>query len=138
MGHPVACAASLAVMNYIQSNDLLARVEKQGAYLEAGLREIFQQNVHVGDIRGRGLFWAVELVADRETRKPFARKNQLAKRIKQTAQDLGLICYPSPGASEGIGDHVLLAPPFTISSAQIDELTDKLQDAVQSELAISH
>jgi hypothetical protein len=94
------------------------------------------QNDHVGDIRGRGLFRGIELVADRETKAPFDASRGIAARIKKEAFAAGLICYPMSGTIDGQrGDHVLLAPPFIISDAQIEELVSKLSGAINRAIA---
>ena len=136
MGHAMAAAAANAVLGRILDDGLLPRVREQGAKLDAALRDRFGQHPHIGDIRGRGLFRGIELVADRETKQPFEPARKLHAKIKANAFAEGLICYPMGGTIDGqIGDHVLLAPPFIIEDAQIDELTDKLSKAVDKALA---
>ena len=136
MAHPVACSAALAVIDCLQSPDLVGSVNRSGALLERLLRDAFGRNPFIGDIRGRGLFWALELVSDRATKAPFHPSNRLAQRIKARAQDLGLICYPSSGTADGTaGDHVLLAPPFTIKDIELHELIEKLASTLEMELA---
>lgn len=131
LGHPVATAAGLAVVQKLLDQDLIARSAKQGEKLSHALHQAFAQHPNVGDIRGRGLFQGVEIVADRDTKDPFDPVLKLAANIKSTAFDLGLICYPMSGTRDGKhGDHILLAPPFIIEDAQIDELTDKLSRAI--------
>jgi adenosylmethionine-8-amino-7-oxononanoate aminotransferase len=135
MGHAVACAAALAVLDTIANENLLASVRQQGALLELMLRDAFGQHPHVGDIRGRGLLWGLEFVRNRATREPFDASAELAKRIKLTAQRLGLICYPSSGTVDGrIGDHVVVAPPFVIRASELEELVTKLLRTIDSEL----
>lgn len=135
LGHPTAAAAGLAVVNAILNRGLLARVEAQGAGLAERLEARFGQHPNVGDLRGRGLFRGVELVADRESKAPFDPARGLAGRIKKAAFEAGLICYPMQGTIDGRrGDHVLLAPPFIISDGELDELVDKLGHAVDSAL----
>jgi len=135
MSHAVACAASLAVLDCIARDDLLMNVHTQGAYLERRLRDVFGGHPHVGDIRGRGLFWALELVADRNTREPFDAQYALARRIKATAQSFGLLCYPSSGTADGrSGDHVLLAPPFIVQPSHVDQIVDILARTLAHEL----
>lgn len=135
LGHPVATAAGLAVVQKILDHNLVARSAAQGKKLSAALHEHFGQHPHVGDIRGRGLFQAIELVADRETKTPFDPAHGLAGKIKSAAFESGLICYPMPGTRDGrAGDHVLLAPPFIIEDAQIDELVAKLSKAIRLSL----
>ena len=136
MGHPTACAAALAVQRKIQSLDLLANVRKQGDDLDRRLLERLGNHAHVGDIRGRGLFRGIELVADRATKEPFDPALKLHARIKKHAMDKGLICYPGGGTADGIkGDHVLLAPPFIIEEPEIEELVGLLGDAIDAALA---
>jgi len=131
MAHATACAAALAVQKVVEEEGLLERVRDRGAYAMNALRDRLEQHAHVGDIRGRGLFIGVELVADRETREPFEPDKRVAARIKQTAFENGLICYPNAASADGErGDHVLLAPPFIISESEIDELADKLANSI--------
>ncbi|RID92894.1 aspartate aminotransferase family protein [Gemmobacter lutimaris] len=136
MGHPMAAAAANAVLEAIVGRGLLARVREQGAKLQAALEAELGQHPHVGDIRGRGLFRGVELVADRETKTPFDPALKLHARVKALAFEAGLICYPMGGTIDGQrGDHILLAPPFIIEDAQIDELVSKLSGAIRGALA---
>jgi len=138
LGHPVACAAGLAVLSAIQNRVLLPRVIEMGNKLEDALHQRFGQHPHVGDIRGRGLFQAIELVADRETKATFDPTRKVHAKIKAAAMQEGLICYPMGGTIDGqSGDHVLLAPPFIISDVEIDELVDKLAAAVESVIEAS-
>ena len=96
----------------------------------------FAQNLHVGDIRGRGLFWGIELVADRQSKAPFDPKLGLAGKLKKAAFAEGLICYPMPGARDGqLGDHVLLAPPFISSEDELDDAQNRLQIALEKALS---
>jgi adenosylmethionine-8-amino-7-oxononanoate aminotransferase len=136
MSHSVACAAALAVIGTIDEENLLANVVRMGAALRDRLNARFGEHPNVGDIRGRGLFQSLELVDDRATKRPFAAGKQLANRIRAAALDVGLICYPSSGTADGTnGDHVLLAPPFTISDHHADEIVDKLARAIETSFA---
>jgi len=136
LGHPVACAAGYAVVSAVLERGLLDRVREQGARLYTALSERFGQHPHIGDIRGRGLFRGLELVADRADKSPFPSEAKLAARIKAAAFEAGLICYPASGTIDGrLGDHILLAPPFIISEAEIAELTDKLASAIDAGIA---
>ena len=131
LGHPMACAASLEVQKIIAEEKLLDRVKELGARLERRLTERFGNHRHVGDIRGRGLFQAVELVADRATRTPFDPALKLNARIKSEAFARGLGCYPMGGTVDGrIGDHVVLAPPYICTDGDIDMIVDRLGQAV--------
>ena len=135
LAHPVACAASLAVQETIQNSNLLANVRTQGQHLERRLRERFANHHHVGDIRGRGLFWAIEYVTDRTTKAPFDPALKLNARVKQEAMARGLACYAMPGTIDGrLGDHNMLAPPFIVTSADVDRIVERLGDAVDAAL----
>ena len=135
LGHPTAAAAGVAVVNAMLDRKLIARVKTQGDKLMAALQVKLGQHPHVGDIRGRGLFQGIELVADRETKSPFDPSRKIAGRIKTAAFEAGMICYPMSGTIDGQnGDHVLLAPPFIISDDQIDELVGKLSGAIETAL----
>jgi adenosylmethionine-8-amino-7-oxononanoate aminotransferase len=135
LGHPAACAAGLAVVGKLVGQGLVGRSASQGEKLQAALVERFGQHPHVGDIRGRGLFRGVELVADRETKATFDPKLRVHARLKKAAFEAGLICYPMGGTIDGVhGDHVLLAPPFIISDDEMGELVDKLGTAIEGVL----
>lgn len=136
MGHALAATAANAVLGEILDRDLLSHVTTQGDKLDAALKAQFGDHDNIGDIRGRGLFRGIELVADRSTKAPFDPSRGLAARIKKEAFAAGLICYPMSGTIDGqYGDHVLLAPPFIIEDAQIDELVGKLSTAIDKALA---
>lgn len=127
MGHPVACAAGLAVVNAIIDRDLLKSVKQRSAQLLNELKNQFNTHLNVGDIRGRGLFIGLELVKDRDTKKPFDPFLKIAANIKRSAFEAGLICYPMSGTRDGKwGDHILLAPPFIIDEKQVVELVEKV------------
>ncbi|NOD29708.1 aspartate aminotransferase family protein [Ruegeria atlantica] len=128
IGHPVATAAALAVVRELTEGDLPARAGRMGSKLHSALEAAFGQHPNVGDLRGRGLFRGVELVADRETKTPFDPSLGIAGKIKKAALAEGLICYPMAGTRDGRnGDHILLAPPFIINDEQIGELVSKLE-----------
>jgi hypothetical protein len=135
MGHPLACAAALAVQQVIRRDNLLANVQQQGAHLARRLQERFGNHPFVGDVRGRGLFQGVELVADRTSKEPFDPALKLNVRIKQEAMARGLMVYPMGGTADGVrGDHVLLAPPFIVSEADIDAIVDRLGGSIDTVL----
>jgi len=135
LGHPTACAAALAVLERLVDDGVAAQVTPAGETLNAALRSRFSQHAHIGDIRGRGLFQGVEIVADRKTKSPFDPSRKIHAKIKAAAFEAGLICYPMGGTLDGQrGDHVLLAPPFIITDEQTDELADKLAQAVDAAL----
>jgi adenosylmethionine-8-amino-7-oxononanoate aminotransferase len=131
IGHPVACAAALAVQQVLARDKLVERCAQQGARLGVGLNEAFGDHPHVGDVRGRGLFQAIELVADRKSKQPFDAALKLHARVKRAAMETGLLCYPMGGTIDGVrGDHVLLAPPFIIADHELDLLIQRLRKAI--------
>lgn len=135
MGHPVACAAALAVQQVIAVDDLLANVRKQGKLLHDSLAQQLAGHPHVGDIRGRGLFVGVELVSDLGKKTPFDPGLQLHARIKQAALQQGLMVYPGGGTIDGTsGDHVLFAPAYNIGSEDILEITRRFVQALDTTL----
>jgi adenosylmethionine-8-amino-7-oxononanoate aminotransferase len=136
MGHPMAAAAALAVQEVIRRDGLLANVVAMGGLLDRRLKERLADHAQVGDIRGRGLFRAVELVADRATKAPFDPDRKLHARIRSEAMARGLMVYPMGGTIDGIhGDHVLLAPPFIVEPRHIETIVDRLGDAIDAALA---
>ncbi len=131
IGHPTACAAALAVQHVLVRDKLVERCAQQGARLGAALREAFGEHPHVGDVRGRGLFQAIELVVDRAGKQPFDPALKLHAKVKKAAMEIGLLCYPMGGTIDGVrGDHVLLAPPFIVSDDELNLLIQRLRQAV--------
>ena len=136
MGHPLACAAALAVQRVIRRDKLLENVRRQGDYLSRRLKERFGNHPFVGDLRGRGLFQGIEIVSDRGTKAPFDPSCKLHARIKHQALTRGLMIYPMGGTVDGTrGDHVLLAPPFIIDNGTIDAIVERLGDAIDAAIA---
>lgn len=136
IGHPVSCAAALAVQRVIRRDKLLDNVLRQGDLLQRRLRERFGNHHHVGDIRGRGLFQGIELVEDRGEKKPFDPALKLNARIKAEAMARGLLVYPMGGTIDGArGDHVLLAPPFIVQPQDIETIVERLGGAIDAAIA---
>jgi len=134
--HPVACAAALEVQRVIAEENLLANVHDMGARLEQRLVERLGNHRHVGDIRGRGLFWAAEFVTERASKDVFDPGLKLNERIKYEALARGLGIYPMGGTIDGRqGDHVIVAPPYNVTGAEIDMIVDRLGDAVDAAIA---
>ncbi len=132
-GHPLACAAALAVQRVLRRDDLLANVRRQGQQLARRLQERFGNHPFVGDVRGRGLFQGLEFVADRGTKKPFEPQRKLHAQIKREAMARGLMVYPMGGTVDGVqGDHLLLAPPFIIDDGAIEAIVERLGDAIDA------
>jgi adenosylmethionine-8-amino-7-oxononanoate aminotransferase len=140
LAHPIACAAALAVQRVIREEGLLKTVQESGALLERLLTERLGNHRHVGEIRGRGLFRGIELVADRTTKATFDPALKLHARVKAAALARGLGCYPAGGTVDGVrGDHILLAPPYIITPDEIALAVDRLGDAIDDALSgISH
>jgi len=135
IGHATACAAALAVQKAIESRGLLARVNQLGDGLRARLQASLGDHPHVGDIRGRGLFQGIELVADRDSKAAFDPALKLHAKLKQAAMAEGLMCYPMGGTLDGQrGDHILLAPPFILEDHHLDEIAGKLLTAINTTL----
>jgi adenosylmethionine-8-amino-7-oxononanoate aminotransferase len=136
LGHAVACAAALAVQRVIARDGLLDQVKARGKTLHSLLQEAFGQHPHVGDIRGRGLFWGVELVSDRASKQWFDPALKLHARIKTAAMAEGLMVYPMGGTVDGkCGDHVLLAPPFISDEAALVQIVRRLGTAIDRSVA---
>ena len=133
LAHPMAAAAALAVQETIVRDRLLDNVQRQGARLKECLTSVFAEHPYVGDIRGRGLFQAIELVQDRATQTPFATALKVHTRLKAEAMARGLCCYPSGGTVDGrLGDHVMLAPPFIITESQLEQIVERLKAAIDA------
>ncbi|WP_395405309.1 aspartate aminotransferase family protein [Pseudoduganella sp. UC29_106] len=139
VGHPVAAAAALAVQKVIRRDCLLGAVTVRGAAFKRMLRDAFGNHPHVGDIRGRGLLVALELVQDRETRRPFDPDLRLYSAVKRQCMACGLMVYPMGGTIDGKrGDHILLAPPFIATERDLAEIVSRLQDGVARAIASVH
>lgn len=138
MAHAAACAGALAVQHVIEEDGLLERVRASGTALRLMLRERFADHPNVGDVRGRGLFIALEFVADRASRQPLPPRRKFAACLKDVGMEHGLICYPASGTADGVsGDHVLLAPPFNISEDELALLVERLARSIGRTLAIT-
>jgi adenosylmethionine-8-amino-7-oxononanoate aminotransferase len=136
VGHATACAAGLAVQEVFEDQQLVPQVARLGAKFRARLEACFGDHPNVGDLRGRGLFQGLEIVANRASKEPFPADHAIARRLKARAMENGLICYPMAGTVDGKrGDHVLLAPPFIISEDQLDEICGKLSRSLDEAIA---
>lgn len=132
MGHATAVAASLATLTAIEKENLLENVRTRGASILHELRHRLADHPNVGDVRGRGLFIAVELVADRASKAPLDPTLKMHNRIQRAAMDHGLMVYGMGGTIDGrLGDHILLAPPYVIGDEHEEELTQKLTAAIR-------
>jgi Adenosylmethionine-8-amino-7-oxononanoate aminotransferase len=134
--HPVATAAGNAVLDCLEQHGLFGRVEPAAAQLRAALARL-EAHPHVGEIRGMGLLLGIELVRDKATRAPFPREAGIAEKIRQAALGQNVLTYPSQGCVDGQrGDHILLAPPFIVSSEECSQLAQALQFAVAQTFAV--
>lgn len=137
LGHAVACAAALAVQRVIERDGLLAQVRDNGVVLQAMLQQTLGDHPHVGDIRGRGMFWGVELVRDRSSKEPFDPAQRLHAQVKKQGFSRGLMVYPMGGTVDGwYGDHVLLAPPFIAGEADLALIVERLLAAIDAAIAM--
>ena len=135
-GHTAACAAGVAVQKIVERDRLVERVAAEGPKLMAALRAAIGELPFVGDIRGRGFFIGIELVADRERKEPYDPALQLFARVRDRSFANGLICYPTGGNIDGVrGDQVILAPPYNASAAELDEIVEKLALSLKQVLA---
>ena len=135
-GHTAACAAALAVQRILQRDRLLDRVRNAGAAFQQALSAALGKFDEVGDVRGRGFFIGIELVRDRQTKVPFPRERGLSFDIGQRAFADGLICYPCAGNVDGVvGDTLIIAPPYTASDAELEEIVVRLTRAVEASLS---
>jgi len=134
--HPVACAAAHEVQRIIRDDELVANVRIMGRRLGAALQERFGNHPHVGDVRGRGLFWALEFVADRGTRQPFDPALKLHERVKAAAMARDLATYPMGGTIDGKqGDHIILAPPYIATAGDVDMIVERFAEAMEAALS---
>ena len=135
LGHATACAAGVAVLAEIERQGLMAAVNERGKQLRDGLRNRLGDHPHIGDIRGRGLFWGIEFVAEGKT--PFPAGEQIHEKIRKASLERGLMVYSMGGGADGkSGDHILLAPPYIISESEVEELADKLTTAITDILGV--
>jgi adenosylmethionine-8-amino-7-oxononanoate aminotransferase len=133
VNHPLASAIALAVQRTIVEDGLLANVRQRGRQLRERLDKRFADSPHVGDVRGRGLFVGVEFVKDRETHEPSTGGAALTSALKQEGFRRGLLLYPGHGTVDGeLGNHVLFAPPFIVTEADIDEMVDRFGEVVDT------
>ena len=136
LGHAVACAAALAVQQVIERDGVLQKVKCDASVLQALLADKFKNHPHVGDIRGRGFFWGIELVQDRASKAPFDLARRLHAKVKAAAFARGLLVYPMGGTVDGrYGDHILLAPPFIASQDELAQIVSRLAEALDAALA---
>jgi len=135
-GHTLACAAAAKVQEIVRRDQLLNHVRDQGDILTMRLHEAVGDFEAVGDIRGRGHFFGVEFVADRESKRPFDPALKLTDVLRARTLEAGLILYLVNGTIDGFnGDVAIIAPPYIAGINEIDEITDKFASSLQ--LALS-
>jgi adenosylmethionine-8-amino-7-oxononanoate aminotransferase len=134
----VGAAVAREVLKILDDEALVDASSKKGDRLRAGLEERLAGRDAVGEIRGRGLLVGLELVADPITKRPFTRTARVVERVVRAARDRGVLLYSGTGVADGVdGDVVVLGPPFVITDAEIDRLTDVLAEAIDEALASS-
>jgi adenosylmethionine-8-amino-7-oxononanoate aminotransferase len=125
--NPLSCATGAAVLRYLLEHDLVRNAAEVGAYLLGQLEAMATRHEMVGDVRGLGMLFGVELVQDRVTKTPFPPEWGVSKRIGEATLERGLVSYPMTGTVDGaLGDHLLYAPPLTLNREQADELVAAL------------
>lgn len=135
LGHPIAAAAADKVVEIMSRPGLMDNVNAMGQRLQDGLEAALGQHPHVGDIRGRGLFRGIELVADRDSKAVLDPGLKTHAKIKKAAMARGLMSYPMGGTIDGVrGDHILLAPPYIISAEEVDLIVDRITGAIREVL----
>lgn len=133
--HAVGCAAIVAVQQIVQEENLIANARAMGELLGGLLKERLGSHPHVGDIRGRGLFWAIEFVQDRSTKSPFPAKDMVATQISELAltDRYSMMTYPGAGTADGVnGDHIILAPPYTVTAEDVGYIVATISKVVVS------
>lgn len=133
LGHPIAAAAADKVVEIMTRPGLMDHVQAMGQRLHDGLVSSLGQHPNIGDIRGRGLFRGIELVADRDSKEPLDPGLKTHAKIKREAMAMGLMSYPMGGTIDGVrGDHILLAPPYIIQPEEVDLLVDRISAAIRA------
>lgn len=133
---PVAAAAGVAAIEYLERHNLIPNAGAMGEELGDKLHAAFAEHPHVGDIRGQGLMWAIELVRDRATREPFPASDHLSSAVFKRAFDAGLIVYVMSGCVDGVrGDHVMISPPLVVNENELDEIVNLLKAAVDQAIS---
>ena len=131
--NPVVATAGLAVLDYIQRHELVQAASERGAQLERGLTQLKREHSVLGDVRGMGLLQGLELVRDEWSREPFPAEAGVAFKFARACIAAGAAVYPGQGGADGlVGDHALVTPPLTITSAQVDELVDAIDRGLTS------
>jgi adenosylmethionine-8-amino-7-oxononanoate aminotransferase len=129
--HPVACAVGAEVMRIVEEENMIARAAQVGKYLQESLLELMDLPM-VGDVRGKGMLWAIEFVKDKNTKEPFPREKKVKMNVITKCLLKGAFFYPGYYEDElGRGDQLMIAPPFIITEDQIDECVGILRETLQ-------
>jgi adenosylmethionine-8-amino-7-oxononanoate aminotransferase len=131
-GNPLACAAGLAVIEVIEREGLMRNAAETGAYLKSRLTSLMLRFPFIGEVRGMGMLLALELVADRTTRAPLPPALNAHNLLTEQAYARGLIIYPRRSRGGYAGDHVMIAPPMITTPAQVDEIMERLEPALEA------
>jgi adenosylmethionine-8-amino-7-oxononanoate aminotransferase len=130
--HAVGAAAALATLDYLEAHDLVGRAASMGQVLGRRLRESLADLPGVGDVRGIGMLWAIEFVADKKSREPYPPELHFGSRVNARCRERGVLLYPGSGSVDGVrGDHLTVAPPYIITEQQIDEIAAALSEAIR-------
>lgn len=130
-GNPLSCATGVAVLNYMLKNGLIENAHKVGEYLGSSMKRELEDIPIVGEIRGIGMMWGIEIVKDRERREPFPRRENVASRAFNLLMEKGLLVYPGSGAADGVnGDHFMVAPPLILKKEEADEIVSILREGL--------
>jgi adenosylmethionine-8-amino-7-oxononanoate aminotransferase len=133
-GHPAGCAAALEVQRIIQEEDLLTNIQQLAPVLSKGLMDEVGDHPNVGNIRGRGFFWGIEFVADKQTATPFPPEDHVAMDICEFAltKDYGIGLYPGGGTVDGVrGDHIIISPAYNVSADDINWIVATVKRVVE-------
>ena len=130
--NPLACRAVASVLTYIKDHNLIENVRKNGELLGRGLQAIAQDHPHIGDVRGKGFMWAMEIVADKETKQPFAPAQKATARALKACLDAGIIVYPGGTRINGVDTNIfLVAPPLVTTQEEVGLILDRLADGMK-------
>ena len=128
--HPLSCATALAVQRIVKRDELVERCAVMGEALEKLLRQALRDCKYVGNIRGGGMFWGIEFVRGKETRETFEPQVEFGYRVQKEAFKRGVAIYPGAATFDGTrGDHVLLAPSYTVTEEELETVADIVRDA---------
>ncbi len=131
---PLSCAAGLAVQKIIRRENLIENVHEMGSYLEQELKKELKDHQYIGDIRGKGLFWGLELVQNKETKEPFEITLNVSGRIRERALlKENITFYHGQGTMDGQkGDHLIVAPMYNVTKEDIVMIVQRLKNAIES------